>query len=46
VLRPVRQALPMHGLGLDLSPMIVLLIIYVLDWFLVSSLFELAASLR
>jgi uncharacterized protein YggT (Ycf19 family) len=36
----------MQGLGLDLSPMIVLLIIYVLDWFLVSSLFEIASSLR
>lgn len=46
VLRPVRNLLPLQGLGLDLSPMIVLLIIYVLDWFLVSSLFEIASSLR
>jgi YggT family protein len=46
VLRPVRNALPMQGLGLDLSPMIVLLIIYVLDWFLVSTLLDLASSLR
>src|SRR5215510_4794447 len=46
VLRPVRNALPLQGLGLDLSPMIVLLIIYVLDRFLVSSLLDVAAGLR
>ena len=46
VLRPVRNLLPLQGLGLDLSPMIVLLIIYVLDWFLVSTLLDLASSLR
>jgi YggT family protein len=46
VLRPVRNLLPLRGLGLDLSPMIVLLIIYVLDRFLVSSLLDLASTLR
>ena len=46
VLRPVRNLLPMQGLGIDLSPMIVLLVIYVLDRFLVSSLLDLASSLR
>jgi YggT family protein len=46
VLRPVRNLLPLQGLGLDLSPMIVLLIIYVLDQFLVSSLRDLASTLR
>jgi YggT family protein len=46
VLRPVRNLLPLQGLGLDLSPMIVLLIIYVLDRFLVSSLLDLASTLR
>ena len=46
VLRPVRNALPLQGLGLDLSPMIVLLIIYVLDRFLVNSLLDLASGLR
>jgi YggT family protein len=46
VLRPVRNLLPLQGLGLDLSPMIVLLIIYVLDRFLVNSLRDLAATLR
>jgi YggT family protein len=46
VLRPVRNLLPLQGLGLDLSPMIVLLIIYVLDRFLVNSLRDLASALR
>jgi YggT family protein len=46
VLRPVRNVLPLQGIGLDLSPMIVLLVIYVLDRFLVNSLIDLASSLR
>jgi YggT family protein len=45
VLRPIRQRLP-ATMGLDLSPMIVLLAIYVLESFLVGSLRDLAASLR
>jgi YggT family protein len=45
VLRPIRHRLP-ATMGLDLSPMIVLLGIYVLESFLVGSLRELAASLR
>jgi YggT family protein len=46
VLHPVRNALPLQGLGLDLSPMIVLLGIYFLDWFVVSTLRDVAASFR
>ena len=46
VLRPVRNLLPLQGLGLDLSPLIVLLAIYVLDMVLVDSLREIASSLR
>ena len=45
-LRPIRNLLPMQGIGLDLSPMILLLIIYVLDSFLVRTLRDLAANLR
>jgi YggT family protein len=45
-LRPIRKLLPLQGIGLDLSPMILLLIIYVLDSFLVSTLRDLASSLR
>ena len=46
VLRPVRQRLPTLAMGLDLSPMIVILVLYFMDAFLVNSLRELALSLR
>ena len=46
VLRPVRQRMPTLAMGLDLSPMIVILVLYVLDWFLVSTLRDLALGLR
>jgi YggT family protein len=45
VLRPIRQRMPV-AMGLDLSPMIVLLAIYFLQSFLVASLRDLAVSLR
>ena len=46
VLRPVRHRMPTLAMGLDLSPMIVILILYFLDWFLVSTLRDLALGLR
>jgi YggT family protein len=46
VLRPLRRRLPMMQIGLDLSPMIVLLAIYFLRIFLVESLRDLGVSLR
>jgi YggT family protein len=46
VLRPIRHRLPTFQMGLDLSPMVVLLVIYFLEWFLVGSLRDLALSLR
>jgi YggT family protein len=45
VLRPIRRRLSMQ-MGLDLSPLIVILVIKVLQWFLVDSLRDLAVSLR
>jgi YggT family protein len=45
VLRPVRRRLP-DTMGLDLSPMVVIFVIYFLQIFLVSSLHDLAMSLR
>jgi YggT family protein len=45
VLRPVRYRLPAMG-GLDLSPLVVILVLYFLESFLVSSLRDLALSLR
>jgi len=46
VLRPIRRRMPMVGMGLDLSPMLVILAIYFLQGFLVESLRDLAMSLR
>ena len=46
VLRPIRRRLPTFQMGLDLSPMVVILAIYFLQAFLVESLRDLALSLR
>jgi YggT family protein len=46
VLRPIRRRMPMMGMGLDLSPMLVILAIYFLQAFLVESLRDLALSLK
>ena len=46
VLRPIRNRLPTFQMGLDLSPMVVLLAIYFLESFLIGSLRDLALSLR
>jgi YggT family protein len=46
VLRPIRRRLPTFQMGLDLSPMIVILAIYFLQSFLVESLRDLALHLR
>jgi YggT family protein len=46
VLRLVRYRLPTLAMGLDLSPMVVILVLYFVDWFLVSSLRDLALGLR
>ncbi|HKB26296.1 MAG TPA: YggT family protein [Methylomirabilota bacterium] len=46
VLRPIRHRLPTVGMGLDLSPVVVLLAIKFVEWFLVDSLREFGLSLR
>ena len=46
VLRPIRERLPTFQMGLDLSPMVVMLAIYFLESFLIGSLRDLALSLR
>jgi YggT family protein len=46
VLRPIRHRLPTLSIGIDLSPMVVILAIYFLDAFLVSTLRDLALNLR
>src|SRR3989442_9777364 len=42
VLRPIRRRLPTFQLGLDLSPLIVLLVIFFLQSFLVRVLYRIA----
>lgn len=46
VLAPIRRRLPTTGIGIDFSPMIVILTIYFLQGFLVASLRELTWTLR
>ena len=46
VLRPIRHRLPTLSIGIDLSPMVVILAIFFLDSFLISTLRDLALSLR
>lgn len=45
ILRPIRRRLP-HTPGIDLSPLVVLLLVVFLQRFLVVSLEQIAASLR
>lgn len=46
VLSPLRKMMRTYSTGIDLSPLVVILIIMFLKQFLVSSLFELAGRLR
>jgi len=46
VLRPVRRLIPMGNIGIDISPVIVIVVIYLLQNFVVRSLMELALRLR
>jgi YggT family protein len=42
VLSPIRRRLPLQGMGIDFSPVIVILVIYFLQLFLVTTLIQLA----
>ena len=46
VLRPIRYRLPTLSMGLDLSPLVLILALTFLDGFLVSTLRDLALGLR
>lgn len=46
VLYPIRRLLGGYGLGIDFSPMIVILIIYFLQLFLIRTLHDIAGQLR
>jgi YggT family protein len=45
VLGPIRRKLPMGNTGIDFSPVIVLLIIFLLKYFLVETMIQLAQHL-
>jgi YggT family protein len=42
VLGPVRRWLPLRGMGIDFSPIVVILVIYFLQMFLVRSMIQIA----
>ena len=46
VLRPIRRRLPDFQIGLDLSPVVVIIAIQIVDNYLVPELFALGLSLR
>ncbi len=46
VLAPIRARLPTWRMGIDLSPLVAIFIIYFLQYFVVASLRDLAWSLR
>ncbi|HTN43738.1 MAG TPA: YggT family protein [Nitrospiria bacterium] len=46
VLHPVRRLIPVYNMGIDLSPLIVILILIFLRSFLVASLYQLALRLQ
>jgi YggT family protein len=45
VLRPVRRILPMRNVGIDFSPIVVILVIIFLQYFLVETIIQLARNL-
>ena len=46
VMAPIRRMIPLRGMGIDFSPIIILLAIVFLQSFLVRSLFELSYQFR
>jgi len=45
VLRPIRKRLPMSNIGIDFSPIIVILVIIFLKYFLVETMIQMATHL-
>ena len=46
VMAPIRRLLPLRGMGIDFSPIIILIVIVFLQSFLVKSLIELSYRVR
>jgi YggT family protein len=45
VMAPIRRLIPIRGLGIDVSPIVVIMIIYFLQMFLVKTMIQLAGHL-
>jgi YggT family protein len=45
VLRPIRRRMPMMQMGLDLSPLVAILALQLIDWLVVPRIVELAMNL-
>jgi YggT family protein len=46
VMAPVRRWLPLRGMGIDFSPIVIILVIIFLQSFLVRTMIEMAANFR
>ena len=46
VLSPIRRLIPLKGMGIDISPIIVIMIIYFLNTFLVQSILDIAVYIK
>ena len=46
VLAPIRRWIPPRGMGIDISPIVVILVIYFLQMFLVKTMIQLSTYLR
>lgn len=46
VLHPIRRLIPAYNIGIDLSPLVVILVIVFLKSFMVSSLYQLAQRME
>jgi YggT family protein len=46
VLAPIRRWIPLRGMGIDISPIIVILVIYFLQMFLVKTMIQMTTYLR
>ena len=46
VLRPVRRLIPLRGAGIDLSPVVVIALIYFLRFFVVQTMLQFANQFR
>lgn len=46
ILAPIRRIIPMHNMGIDISPIIAILLLWFVRLFIVNSLFGLALRLK